>query len=339
MTPHKKTVLIVDDAPENIEVVASMLNSEYRVTAATSGESALHIIRKSPPDIVLLDIVMAPMDGYEVCAILKADAETRHIPVILVTSKDAVEDEVKGFKIGAVDYITKPVSAPVVQSRVATHLALSQHNKELERNVQLRTQQLRESRLKVIQRLSRAGDYKDDATGLHILRMSQYAKILGLAAGMREDEADMLLNAAPMHDIGKIGIPDYILQKKGRLTEEEFEKMKEHCRIGADIIGDDPSELMQMARAIALSHHEKWDGTGYPQQLKGEEIPRPARIVAIADIFDALTSKRPYKDAWSVKDAVNALESASGKFLDPQLVTAFISVLPQILEVKEQYSE
>lgn len=339
MTEEMQTVLVVDDTPENIDVLVGTLKDNYHVKAAINGEMALKIVETSPPDIILLDIMMPGIDGYEVCRRLKADYTTRHIPVIFITAKIGVEDEIMGLELGAVDYITKPISPPIVKARVQTHLALYDQNRELDRKVHVKTEQLHETRLQIIQRLGRAAEYKDNETGMHVIRMSHYARILGLAAGMSESEADMLMNAAPMHDIGKIGIPDSILRKPGKLDEEEFEIMKRHCEIGAEILGDDTSELLQLAKVVAMTHHEKWNGFGYPHGLSGEDIPRVGRIVAIADVFDALTSVRPYKEAWSVDRAVGLLESSAGEHFDPQLVPIFISALPEVLVVKDRYKE
>lgn len=339
MNVDKQTVLVVDDTPENIEVLVNTLNQDYKVKAAINGEKALEIIHKAPPDIILLDIMMPGIDGYEVCERLKADPTTRHIPILFITAKIGLQDELKGLELGAVDYIVKPVSPPLVKARVKTHLALYDQNRVLERKVRQRTQELHETRLKIIQRLGRAAEYKDDETGLHVIRMSHYARIIGLAAGMSETEAEVLFNAAPMHDIGKIGIPDNILKKPGKLDTSEFEIMKTHCQIGADIIGDDPSELIQMAKVIALTHHEKWDGSGYPNGLSGDEIPRVGQIVAVADVFDALTSKRPYKEEWPVDDAVVLLEESSGQHFDPQLIKLFKEVLPELVEIKGLFRE
>ncbi|WP_026339209.1 HD-GYP domain-containing protein [Psychromonas ossibalaenae] len=336
---NKQTVLVVDDTPENIDVLVGILKQDYHVKAAINGLMALKIVHASPPDIILLDIMMPGIDGYEVCRRLKADHTTRHIPVIFVTAKIALEDEITGLNLGAIDYISKPINPPLVQARVRTHLALYDQNRALDKKVFEQTLELHQTRLQIIQRLGRAAEYKDDNTGLHVIRMSEYSRILGLAAGMNETEAVMLMNAAPMHDIGKIGIPDGILKKPGKLDHEEFEIMKSHCAIGEQIIGDDKSELLQMAKILTLTHHEKWDGSGYPNQLKGEEIPRIGRIVAITDVFDALTSERPYKQAWSVEDAVEQLQKDAGGHFDPQLVVLFIEELPKILEIKEKYDD
>ncbi len=339
MPAEKQTVLVVDDTPENIDVLVGTLKSDYNVKAAINGKMALKVVHSTPPDIILLDIMMPGIDGYEVCRRIKADYTTRHIPIIFITAKIGIEDELTGLELGAVDYITKPISPPIVKARVQTHLALHDQNRELDRKVRIRTEQLHETRLQVIQRLGRAAEYKDNETGMHVIRMSHYSRILGLAAGMSESEAEILMNAAPMHDIGKIGIPDNILRKPGKLTDDEFAIMKGHCEIGAEIIGDDSSELLQLAKVVALTHHEKWNGNGYPKGLAGEDIPRVGRIVAIADVFDALTSERPYKKAWSVEDAVALLKSESGEHFDPQLVPLFIDALPELVTVKQRYAE
>ncbi|SDY11854.1 putative two-component system response regulator [Allochromatium warmingii] len=338
---HKQTILVVDDAPANIDLLVNTLKADYNVKAATRGERALQIVRSGdPPDMILLDIMMPGVDGFEVCRQLKEDFTTRHIPVIFVTAKIGIEDEIRGFELGAVDYITKPISPPVVQARVRTQLALYDQNRVLDGKVREQTARLHETRLRIIQRLGRAAEYKDNETGLHVIRMSHYSHLLGEAVGMSATEAELLLNAAPMHDIGKIGIPDRILQKPGKLDAEEWAIMQTHSQIGADILGDaGDSDLLEMARIVALTHHEKWDGSGYPNGLVAEAIPRVGRIVAIADVFDALTSERPYKRAWPVEQAVALLKDGAGSHFDPQLVPAFLSVLPQVLDIQARYAE
>lgn len=245
---------------------------------------------------------------------------TRQIPVIFVTAMIASDDELRGLELGAVDYITKPISPPIVKARLKTHLALSDQNQELELKVQQRTRQLDATRLQIIQRLGRAAEYKDNETGLHVIRMSLFAYELAKAAGMSEADACLLKDAAPMHDIGKIGIPDDILKKKGHLDEAEMAIMRKHCEIGAEIIGDDDSELLQLAKTVAMTHHEKWDGSGYPLGLTAENIPSVGRIVAIADVFDALTSERPYKHAWSVEDAMAYMQLQLSMLTDKVMV-------------------
>jgi putative two-component system response regulator len=335
----KQTVLVVDDTPENIDILVSTLKGSYHVKAAVNGEMALKIVRANPPDIILLDIMMPGIGGYEVCRELKEDYTTRHIPIIFITAMMGVESELKGLELGAVDYITKPISPPIVKARVKTHLALYDQNRELDLKIREKTKQLHQTRLQIIQRLGRAAEYKDNETGMHVIRMSYYAYLLGLAAGMSETEAELLLNASPMHDIGKIGIADSILKKPGKLTDDEFKAMQLHSEIGAEIIGEDSSELLSLAKVVAISHHEKWDGSGYPYGLMGEDIPRVGRIVAIADVFDALTSERPYKEAWSVERAMELLKDSSGTHFDPQLVELFIGVLPDVLAYKQQYND
>lgn len=337
---EKQTVLVVDDVPENIDVLAGILKADYRVKAATSGARALSIaMGANAPDIILLDVMMPEMDGYEVCRRLKGDPATARIPVIFVTARSETEDETHGLEVGGVDYITKPVKPAIVRQRVKNHLALYDQARHLEDLVKERTREVTETRLEVINRLGRAAEYKDNETGMHVVRMSQYARLLALASGMDVDAAELLCQAAPMHDIGKIGIPDHILGKPGRFEPHEWEEMKRHVEYGAEIIGDHHSAILKMAKIVVLTHHEKWDGSGYPAGLAGEDIPVEGRITAIADVFDALTSVRPYKKAWSVEDAVQLIRDEKGRHFDPQLVDHFLSILPQILEVKEQFAE
>ena len=320
-------LLLVDDEPTNLQVLRQILQDDYRLLFAKDGDKALELAAREAPALVLLDVMMPGMTGHEVCARLKAQPATAAIPVIFVTALADVEDEARGFEAGAVDYITKPVSPAIVRARVRTHLSL------------VRVDELRQTRLQIVQRLGLAAEYKDNETGLHVIRMSHYTHLLARAAGLGEVEADDLLNAAPMHDVGKIGIPDAILQKNGKLDEAEWQVMRQHAQIGAEIIGEHESGLLRMARSIALTHHEKWDGSGYPNGLAGEAIPLEGRIVAIADVFDALTSVRPYKPAWPVAQALEFLRRESGRHFDPQLVELFLGILPAILEVKERWAE
>ena len=335
----KATVLIVDDNADNLDVLSGVLRPFYKVKAAINGKLALKIITKSKPDIILLDIMMPDMDGFEVCRQLKANPVTSTIPVIFVTAKTETKDEQAGFELGAVDYITKPISAPIVLARVKTHLALYNQKRELEHLVKERTKELDDTRLEVIQRLGCAAEYKDNETGLHVIRMSWYSKFLAQQIEANSAWVDLLYTTAPMHDIGKIAIPDSVLLKPGKLDADEWDIMKTHVDCGVDILGDHESELMTMAREIAQHHHEKFDGSGYPNGLKGDSIPLSARIVAIADVFDALTSERPYKKAWSLEKAILLLEEEAGKHFDPELVPAFIKCMPRIIEVMNKYKE
>ena len=333
------TVLVVDDVVENIECLTGLLKADYHIKAATNGKTALKVAQKTLPDLILLDIMMPEMDGYEVCTALKKNPVTRSIPVIFVTAKDQAVDEVSGFETGAVDYINKPINPAITKARIKTQIALSDQKKALEIQVREKTKEIHETRLEIIRKLGRAAEYKDNDTGLHVERMSRYAYLIAKAYGLNEHLSELLLNASPMHDIGKIGVPDTILKKPGPLNEEEWRIMTEHTRIGGHIIGESKSELLSMAKIVAEQHHEKWNGKGYPEQLKKTEINLFARLTAIADVFDALTSKRPYKDAWTVEDAVAFIKNEKGGHFDPKGVEAFMAALPEILEIKNKFPE
>lgn len=327
MTDPRRTLLLVDDEPTNLQILHHTLQDNYRLLFAKDGKKALELAHDDRPDLILLDIMMPELSGYEVCKALKDSPYTASIPVIFVTALTDVDNEHKGLELGAVDYISKPFSPHIVQARVRTHLSLVQ------------SQEVLKSRLQIVQCLGAAAEFKDNETGLHVIRMSHYARTLALAVGYTTIAADDLLHAAPMHDVGKIGIPDAILQKPGKLTEDEWLVMRQHTQIGARIIGEHPTGLLQMASIIALNHHEKWDGSGYPNGLSGEAIPHAARIVAVADVFDALTSVRPYKRAWSVKEAMDLICQESGKHFDPDLVEVFLSCLPDILQIRDRWAD
>ncbi len=324
---HQPLILIVDDEANNLQVLRHILQDDYRLVFAKSGAKALELVAKEKPGLILLDVMMPEMSGHEVYRILKSQPQTRGIPVIFVTALADINDEKLGFELGAVDYITKPVSPPIVRARVKNHLSL------------VRVEELLETRLQIVQTLGLAAEYKDNETGLHVIRMSRYTQLLARAAGFSDADAERILHAAPMHDVGKIGIPDAILRKPGKLDADEWEVMQTHAAIGGRIIGQHSSGLLKMAHDIAVSHHEKWDGSGYPAGLAGTDIPLEGRIVAIADVFDALTSERPYKKAWPVEQAVQLLRDEAGKHFDPELVPLFIELLPQVLQIKEQWAE
>ncbi|ENO85702.1 response regulator [Thauera linaloolentis] len=323
----RRTLLLVDDEPSNLQVLRHTLQDDYRLLFAKDGLTALELVRTDRPELILLDIMMPGISGYEVCKVLKRDPGTAAIPVIFVTALVEAANERQGLELGAVDYISKPFNPHIVQARVRTHLSLVQ------------TAEVLETRLQIVQCLGAAAEYKDNETGLHVIRMSHYARILALAVGYSEAAADDLLHAAPMHDVGKIGIPDAILRKPGALTAEEWTIMRQHTVIGARIIGNHPSGLLRMAATIALNHHEKWDGSGYPNGLAGENIPHVARVIAIADVFDALTSVRPYKPAWPVDDALALISRESGKHFDPELVDALGGCLAEMLQIREQWAD
>lgn len=339
-TKNKATILIVDDAPENIDVLSGILREDYKVKAALNGETAINIANATKkPDLILLDVLMPGIDGYEVCKRLKENGETANIPVIFVTAKSEIKDEERGFALGAVDYITKPVSPPLVLARVKTQLSLYDQSRHLEKLVQQRTAELNETRVEIIRRLGRAAEFKDNETGMHVIRMSWFSRFLAKQIGKSEEWCELLYNAAPMHDIGKIGIPDRVLLKPGKLDEEEWDIMQKHVEYGAEIIGDHHSPLLKLAKEVAEFHHEKWNGKGYPNNVSGEDIPISARIVAIADVFDALTSERPYKKAWSEERAISLLEEEAGTHFDPALVPEFIKCLPQVREIQAKYQD
>jgi putative two-component system response regulator len=320
-------VLIVDDEPTNLKVLKQVLQQDYRLSFAKNGADALELAARELPDLILLDVMMPEITGYEVCQQLKLTASTQSIPVIFVTALKDEIDETKGFACGAVDYITKPITPAIVKARVRTHLSL------------VRAEELKKTHLQLIQRLGRAAEYKDNETGMHVMRMSHISKILALALGFNEDFADKLLQAAPMHDIGKIGIPDHILLKPGRLDDEEMRIMQQHPLIGAEILANTNSELIKLAHSVALHHHEKWDGTGYPAGIKGEAIPIEGRIVAVADVFDALTNKRPYKEAWPVDKTMDFFKEQRGKHFDPSIVDALVRELDHILQTVSQWQD
>lgn len=320
-------ILVVDDEPANLKILRQILQERYRLSFARSGMAALELLAKEPVDLVLLDIMMPGMTGFDVCQKMKASKSLDKIPVIFVTALKDTIDEEHGFEMGAVDYITKPVVPSIVSARVKAHLSLVQADV------------LKATQVDLIQRLGRAAEYKDNETGMHVQRMSRYSYVLAKAAGIEEELAMELQLAAQMHDLGKIAIPDNILLKPGRLDQEEFRQMKAHAQIGADILSNPKSQLVALARSIAITHHEKWDGSGYPHGLSGEDIPIEGRIAAVADVFDALTSERPYKAAWTVEDAVALLQEQAGKHFDPELIPLFIQELPEILKIKAEFSE
>ncbi|MEA3642946.1 MAG: response regulator [Lamprobacter sp.] len=315
-------ILVVDDQPENLAVMRQVLGDDYRLLFARNGAEALAATAKLRPALILLDIQMPDMDGYAVCRTLKADPATESIPVIFVTGLSETGNEAQGFEAGGVDYIVKPISAPIVRARVKTHLSLVQASR------------LQRSYRDAISMLGSAGHYNDADTGVHIWRMAGYARELASACDWTTAACDQLEQAAPMHDMGKIGIPGEILRKPGKLTPEEWAVMQTHSQIGHDILCVSDAPLFQLAAEIALRHHERWDGSGYPGGLAAEAIPESARIVAIADVFDALTMRRPYKEPWPVEKALAVMQESSGSHFEPRLIECFADILPRLLEVK-----
>jgi putative two-component system response regulator len=332
-------ILVVDDAKTNIDILLEALHEEYRISVAMDGAKAIKLAHKNKPDLILLDIMMPDMDGYEVARILQSDPETADIPIIFLTAMDDVSNKTRGFDSGAVDYITKPFEMAEVKVRAKTHLdlklareTLKTQNEKLEQLVQERTRE-------IIIRLAMAAEYRDTDTGMHIMRIRDFTSIVAQRAGVPADEAARMGLASTMHDVGKIGIPDSILLKPARLTASEWKIMKTHCEIGAKILTNSHTGLLETARVIALNHHERWDGSGYPHGLKGEDIPLGGRICCLADVFDALTSKRPYKEAWPIDKAVETIVKDKGKHFDPDMTDIFVDCLPEITAIYNQKSQ
>jgi putative two-component system response regulator len=323
----KRPILIVDDEPVNLAAMDAALHDSYPLVFARSGREAIAACLKHGPSLILLDVQMPDMDGYAVCCQLKADRRTESVPVIFITSKTDIADEAKGFKAGGVDYITKPFSSAILNARVQTHLSL------------VRTSQLEASYHDAIHMLGQAGHFNDTDTGVHIWRMAAYARLLGSAYGLPADLCALIELAAPMHDTGKIGISHNILKKQGPLDAQEWIEMKTHSRIGHDILVTSKAPVFALAAKIALHHHERWNGSGYPEGLAGDAIPVSARVVALADVFDALTMKRPYKEAWPMDQVVATVREGSGTHFEPAMIAAFEAVLPQMITMKAEWND
>ncbi|TCT22763.1 response regulator [Thiobaca trueperi] len=355
------TILIVDDSPENLTVLSELLQPDYRVRAATSGEKALRIAATEPwPDLILLDVMMPGMDGYEVFTRLRADPVTCEIPVIFVTAMDSAEAELRGLDVGAVDYIAKPIIPAILLARVHTQLELKQARDWLkDQNAWLETELARRmSENLVVQdvsihALAHLAEIRDPETGNHLRRTQGYVRSLAnqlrehprFASFLTDHTVDQLSKSAPLHDIGKVGIPDSILLKPGRLMPEEWEIMKTHAKLGSDAIeqaerdADRPVEFLVLAKDIAHYHHEKWDGSGYPDGLAGDAIPIAARLMALADVFDALISPRVYKPPMTFTEAFDIIVAGRGSHFDPDVVDAFLSRFDEFCEIAVRYRE
>jgi putative two-component system response regulator len=347
-------ILIVDDYPQNIKLLeAYLLPHGYKLVKAANGEEALTKLAGNEIDLILLDVMMPDIDGFEVTRRIRQDEKNRLLPIILVTALRETEDRVKGIEAGCDDFISKPVDNIELLARVRSLLKIKAYNdlrsnyqKELESEVNKRTEELKHAsdRLKLasldtIYRLSIASEYKDPDTGAHIKRMSHYCAAIARRLGLNENTVIAILHAAPMHDIGKIGIPDRILAKPDKLDPIEQDIMKLHTVIGAKILSRSDEEFIKLGGTIALSHHEKWDGSGYPNGLKGTVIPISGRIAAIADVFDALTSRRPYKEPFSLEKSLVIIKSWRGNYFDPEVVDAFIAIEDEILDIKKEYEK
>ncbi|MFO1298488.1 MAG: two-component system response regulator [Rubrivivax sp.] len=362
-TDTRPTLLVVDDTPANLNLMAGLLNREYRVKLALSGPRALELAQRDPPDLVLLDVMMPEMDGYEVCRRLKQDERTRHVPVIFITAMNQPDAETRGFDVGAADFIHKPISPPIVRARVRTHLEVKAWQDVMRRDNAGLLAQLGE-RLREVERLRDAtifvmvslAEFRDEDTGNHVKRTQEYVRVLAehLAdhpsgdAARKEDLDDgaieLLAKSAPLHDIGKVAIPDDILLKPGPLDAAAFEVMKTHTLRGHEMLaraaqrmrgegagGNDT--LLDYAMQIARHHHERWDGSGYPDGLAGLAIPLAARLMAVADVYDALISRRPYKNPLPHKDALEHIRAASGTHFDPRVVEALLATAPRFHEI------
>jgi len=361
MTNGQPTVLIVDDTPENLSILGELLQPAYRVRAANSGRRALQIARSHPsPDLILLDVMMPDMDGYEVLAELRASPETSLIPVIFVTAMDGTEDEEHGLDCGAVDYITKPLRPAIVLARVRTQLELkrardflSDQNSYLEGEVARRMGENHLIQQVSIHALARLAETRDPETGNHLRRTQEYVRTLALALAdhprfshyLDPRTVEALAQSAPLHDIGKVGIPDHVLLKAGKLTPEEWEIMKTHAKLGSDAIelaerdAEKPVEFLAIAKLIAHYHHEKWDGNGYPEGLRGDHIPIAARLMALADVFDALICKRVYKPAFPLEQARDMIVEGSGSHFDPDIVEAFTRHFQTFKAIADAYAD
>ena len=358
---HIATVLVVDDTPENLTLMGALLRDHFMVKVANNGEKALKIaMSDTPPDLVLLDIMMPGTDGYEVCRRLKATAATRDIPVIFLTARSDPDDERMGLALGAVDYITKPISPPILLARVNTHLALKatadflrDKSAYLEREVALRTLEVQAIQDVTIMAMTSLAETRDNETGNHIRRIQLYVKALAerlrnhprFEAVLNERMIELLYKSAPLHDIGKIGIPDSILLKPGKLTVEEFEVMKTHTTLGRKAIEDAERRLgmrvafLSVSKEIAYSHQEKWDGSGYPQGLAGDQIPVSARLMAVADVYDALINKRVYKAAFSHDQTCSTIVKGKGTHFDPDMVDAFVDIAEDFRSIALKYPD
>ena len=360
--PDKATVLVVDDTPANLSLMTGLLRDIYKVKAAIDGEKALRIAQSdAPPDLILLDIMMPGMDGYEVCRRLQANPVTRDIPIIFLTAKAGIEDEKMGLELGAVDYITKPISPPIVLARVRNHLALKAsadflRNKAdfLEAEVVRRTAEVMAIQDVTIMAMASLAKTRDSDTGNHIRRTQHYVKVLAqhlrkhprFASVLDDDRyIALLFKSAPLHDIGKVGIPDRILLKPGKLTFEEFEIMKTHTTLGRDAIQAAEEhlgmkvEFLNLAKEIAYGHQEKWDGSGYPQGAAGEAIPVGARLMAVADVYDALISRRVYKEGMPHDKAAAIIVQGRGQHFDPDIVDAFVAVQDQFQAIAQRFAD
>ena len=337
---RRPVILVADDSEDIRNLFGVMLKPEYDLKFAVNSDETLAGADTEPlPDLILLDVEMPELDGYEVCARLKANPSLSHIPVIFVTARSDPKDQARGLLAGAVDYITKPISAPITMLRVRTQLALQDQRRALEEQIQQRTEELHDTRLELIRRLARAMEFREGGLTNRVIRISQYVDLLSQTLGLKSKVVEILSQAAPLYDIGKMGVPEHILTKSDKLNDKEWEAMRKHAEIGAGLIGEHKDPLLEQARVMALTHHERWDGTGYPKKLKSSEIPVPGRIMALADAFEAMTSTQRHRSPVSSMEAAKKIAAESGKQFDPSVVAAFMKVVKEFDEVRGKYKD
>jgi putative two-component system response regulator len=338
---ENKKILIVDDVSINRKILNAKLSKNYKIIQAENGHEAINIaFSENKPDLILLDVLMPGMSGYEVCKILKNNKETKDIPIIFLTTLDEKDEETMGLSLGAVDYIKKPIVNEILQARVRNHLELKEYRNNLEQIIERKTTELKEAQLGIVFRLATFTEYRDEDTGEHVKRISYYCEqVAKMFTEISAERAEMIKYASTLHDVGKVAIPDSILNKPGRLNKDEIDIIKTHTTIGWKMLHDDPSEILQLGASIALNHHERWDGNGYPNGLSKENIPLEGRIVAVCDVFDALTTARPYKNAWSVEKAIEEIIHQKEKIFDPKVVDVFVRILDDIVKIKNKFSD
>lgn len=338
---EKPVVLAVDDDADLLALMARALASDYQVLTAGNPGDAIALAGGEPrPELILLDIEMPDVSGFEVCQALKSEALTADIPIVFLTARAEPQAQVEAFGLGALDYILKPINAAVLKARVKMHLALADQRRALEQLVKERTAELERTRAEVIRRLARALElHESAAVGNRVVRLGHYARLLAEAAGAKPQVVELMAQAAPLHDIGKLGVPAEILKKREKLSAPDLERIRRHPQLGAEIIGEHNEPLLKLARQIALTHHEHWDGNGYPQKLKGEQIPWPGRVMAVVDAFEAMTTTQFYREPRSPDDAATEIETGAGKKYDPQVVAAFKKALPAMKKVHATYSD
>jgi putative two-component system response regulator len=342
VSDKRPVILVVDDSEDMLALMQKALADEYEVvTAADPGSAIERAFGEPRPDLILLDVAMPDISGFEVCRALKDEAMTASIPVIFLTGETDAKAQIEGLELGAADYLTKSGSnAAVLKARVRMHLALANRRAELERLVQERTEQLEKTRTELIKRLSRVLEFHESqAVGNRVMRLSHYAKLIAQAAGAKPELAEMMQKAAPLHDIGKLGVPAEILRKRDKLSVPDWERVKRHPQVGADIIGEHDDPLMKLARQLALTHHENYDGSGYPKGLKGEAIPWGGRVMAIVDGFESMTSTQFHREPLPIERAAGEIERGAGTRYDPKLVEAFKKALPVMKKVRETYQD